>query len=609
LSSSLSFKHRLIVALLVLNAGIYFVWLYFPVLSWGYIWDDLSFLRDALNYKPGAPLHPAVFSGSNFYRPVGYLSFVLEAKLFGVNPSVSHAINIGFLLLLMAVLFITAFGLLADKMSVMARVSVSLLLIVSVGSLPLMGEPIAWVSARFELMSTFFMMVGVALYCFMSGVKLRGILLGCFFLLALLSKESVAPALLLFPLTLALREWRGQKAFYSVFIGEQFLRPFLALMLAFVLYLALRLVRFDGDFAPVSVFDFYSPFEHMRLIFESLTQYLDILFRPWIYPPPYFVVDFAQPAQSGWWLTVFLCSAVILLFAVAAIRTGCKPLLIPLMFFVWLLPVSNVLPIFPGLFSVAPRYLVAPVLMTAVTVLLWLPARVSRVTVAVFWVGALAVAIVAVPANRDFVKQYETNERFWDVLVERYGLYHAVVAMNAITSKAAMSNYDAAHERFVVAREKLDLGEAFVDRYVYQLAYGRGSIDDSARDVAKRKLDEVSSGLSLLSMGQAAPLLDLVRWLNTSALFMVHDCRSMDEIYRIGVSSLNIETDVVAQIVTVASTSPLLFSLIGYPLEKFDSPFKQEQGRELVRLLQRDLKRCGVVYSIIDGPMKAASTN
>lgn len=588
--------------MLLFNAGLYILWLYLPVLGGGYVWDDLAFLRDALNYTPGASLETAVFSGSNFYRPVGYFSFVLEAHLVGVDPLISHAVNVGILMLLMAVVFIAAFNLLAEKTTVFWRVVMSLALVVCLASMPLMAEPVAWVSARFEIISALFVMLGVSLYCFLSSSVLQNVSLGGFFFLALLSKESAAPLLVLFPFALALRDGRGSgRRFWLRFNSPRFWRPVVSLAVAFCLYLILRVLHFDGVFTPVNVFDFYAPMEHFRLVFESIAQYLDILFRPWIAPPPYYVVDFSQPRSSSWWGSVVAGFAVVCLLSVAAIQYGRGVLFIPLMFFVWLLPVINVLPIFPGLFSVAPRYLVLPVLMTVFTILLLLPARVSRLFCALFVGLALVITICAVPANRAFVHQFETNERFWDVLVARFGVYHKVVAVNAITSKIGMSDYDTAHERFVVAREKLDLGEAFIDRQVAQLAYGRGTVDDVAREVVRRKMDEWFSGVGLLSLGVNKPLLESTGWLNIAAFILVYDCRPMDEVYRINSSSLSIEADVAAQIVLMASTNPLLFSLAGYPLEQFDSPFKREQGRELVRLLQRDLKRCGIGYFVYDG--------
>lgn len=596
----MSIRQRFIGGLIAINIVIYVFWLYLPVLGSGYIWDDLSILRDALNYTSGAPLHPAVFLGSNFYRPIGYLTFVAEAKLFGVNPSVSHGINVMLLAVSMGLMYVISVACLSAKLGAMLRFAVSLGLVVMLASLPLMAEPVAWVSARFEVLSLLFLLVGAGYYCFGPGSLSRDVVLGALFLLALLSKEAAAPFLVVFPLAVALREDLLKQSVFSVIADSRFLHPFCALGAAFGVYTMLRVVRFDGAFAPVSVFDYYTSMEHLKLIMQSFAQYAEILLRPWEAPPPLYTVESGEGMTNGWWFC-FAIGSVSILLLIAAIKTKQKLFILPLLFLLWLLPVINLFPIFPGLFSVAPRYLVLPVAMVAVTVLLWLPSEVSRIGAGVFLLFSLCVTLIAVPANRDFVSQYGTDERFWDVLIERYGIYHPVVAMNGITSKVATFNYDVAYNRLLVARRTVELNESFVDRQIAQLAYARGLVDVESREVVSRKLSELSSGASLLALDRILVRLDLARWLNLKALFAIQGCEPTARAHEIGVDSYQIEDDVAAHLVVASTTSPMLFLLAGYPLEKFDSPFKREQARELVRLLQRDLKRCGASYFVYDG--------
>lgn len=597
----LTSKQRLIVGLIAINIVIYVFWLYLPVLSGGYIWDDLSILRDALSHTFEKALHPAVFQGSNFYRPVGYLAFVVEAKLFGVNPLVSHGINLMLLAVSMGMMYVLSVVYLSGKLSVALRCTVPLGLVVMLVSLPLMAESVAWVAARFELLSLFFLLVGVAYYGFGPGILSRDVVLGVLFLLALLSKESVAPFLVAFPLVIALRERVWEQSVVSIVTDSRFLRPFCALAASFGIYVILRVIRFDGAFVPVSVFDYYSPMEHLRLIIQSFAQYADILLQPWKAPPPFYIFRTDEEITAGWWLGLVIGLASILFLFLAAIKTKQKRFMLPLLFLLWLLPVINLFPIFPGLFSVAPRYLILPVTMVAVTLLLWLPAVLSRMSAIAFLLFSLCVIVISIPASRAFVSQFETDDHFWDVLIDRYGIYHPVVAMNGIKSKVATFNYDVAHHRLLVSRKSVELSESFVDHQITLLAYARGLTDVESKAIVSRKINEWLSGTSLLALDRSMARLELARWLNMKALFAIQACELMDLSYESAIDAQQIENDVTARLVAASATSPLLFLLAGYPLDKFDSPFKQEQARELVRLLQRDLKRCGVGFSGYDG--------
>lgn len=589
----MSFRQRVIVSLIAFNVALYVVWLYFPLLGWGYIWDDLSVLRDALDYTAGSPLHPAVFAGSNFYRPLGYLSFVVEARLFGVSPTVSHLINILLLGLTIAVVFVAAVMLLAGKLGGVSRIVLSVIIAIVIASLPLMGEPVAWVSARFELLSLLFALLAVVCYFSLLRPLAKEISLGFLFLCALLCKESVAPLIIVLPLVSVLREPLEVKAFLGVVSSPHFFRPLRALAVGFCLYSIFRLWMFHGLFTPVSVLDYYSFGEHLRLVVESVSQYFRILLIPWEAPAPFYVVGRNAVMTPGWWTVLLVGLLLLSLLVLLAYKTRKKRFLIPVLFVVWLLPVINLLPIFPGLFSVAPRYLVAPVVMTVVAILLWAPIISSRLILGFSMLIGVCIVAVAVPANRVFVQQYETDERFWDVLVDRYGLYHPVVAMNAVSSKFANAKYDIAYERLVGSRADLTLSQEFVERHVVQLGYARGVSDAEALELVWRKLSELSSGKALMALGEAQSRADLARWLNMSALYSVQTCSSPESVRRLALSVLSMDQDLTSQIVVAATASPQLFLLAGYPLHEIDSPFRREQGRELVRLLQRDLRRCG----------------
>ena len=72
--------------------------LYLPTLSHGFVWDDTYFLTDLPFLRDpdlwwrqiGEPL----FVSRNYFRPLPLLTFVVEARLGGLDPFLFHLTNI-----------------------------------------------------------------------------------------------------------------------------------------------------------------------------------------------------------------------------------------------------------------------------------------------------------------------------------------------------------------------------------------------------------------------------------------------------------------------------------------------------------------------------------
>lgn len=132
-------------------------------------------------------MHPS------FIRPLPSLIFWLQYKLFGVEGSYSHLINIAFhagnaylLFWLLKKLRISAYA---------ALISGFMFLI-----MPIAAEPVTWSAGRFDLMSTFFILLATGLYLISVRNKSKARYVGALFaaFAAMLCKESSMILVILF---------------------------------------------------------------------------------------------------------------------------------------------------------------------------------------------------------------------------------------------------------------------------------------------------------------------------------------------------------------------------------------------------------------------------
>lgn len=136
--------------------------------------------------------------GDFFFRPLGYLSFWIDAHWAGASPLRWHAWSVFLHLLNTALVYV-----LARRVSFQKFASLSAALFFGLhGSRP---EAVAWVAARFDLLAAFFSLL--ALYCATRYFEHRiwPALLTVFTAAALLNKESAYCLPLLVPGVLLLR--------------------------------------------------------------------------------------------------------------------------------------------------------------------------------------------------------------------------------------------------------------------------------------------------------------------------------------------------------------------------------------------------------------------
>ena len=142
-----------------------FLYLYYQVISFNYVWDDtIVILRNPLLMSPELTwslLAQPVLPGTSYFRPLVFLSWYMERQWFGLNPAISHVINIVFLYGSTLLLF----HLLRQLLSRQPNAEV----LAALGALVFLCHPrnveaAAWISGRFDVFATFFLLAG--LYAF-----------------------------------------------------------------------------------------------------------------------------------------------------------------------------------------------------------------------------------------------------------------------------------------------------------------------------------------------------------------------------------------------------------------------------------------------------------
>jgi len=294
--------------------------------------------------KPFSPVAPGL------YRPVTTISFAKDYALFGMRPFGYHLSNILLHAAISGLVFLLAWQLLR---SVFAAGVTALLFALH----PVHTEAVTWIAGRSELLAAFFTLLSLLFFLHFRKTEAKKsfffiMLSGIAYFLALSSKEIAAPL----PLALLLLE--GDQALSK----KKKYTPYAAFVLAVILYVALRFTALGT----LSV-----PLEHIRtaglslwgrmlLMAPIILHYVQLLFFPWGLRIEYDWVEFS-PLIIGASSAII---AMIVAFGIWCLRTG-RHTVAPLhtagvgilWFFLFLLPVSNIMPIGE---IVAERFLYLP---------------------------------------------------------------------------------------------------------------------------------------------------------------------------------------------------------------------------------------------------------
>jgi len=338
--------------------------LYWPVNSLGYVWDDTVLFQDSpLLRNPEniwVSISTQLLPGTNYFRPAVLLTFIAEFKLFGVQASVSHAVAYALFLINCSLVGLLAWRLCRHH-STASRVLRVALAILVYGCNPVLLESAAWVSGRFDLMVTTFVLLGcVALSC-TQGIA-RCFLVALCFLLALCSKEMAVT----FPLIAVVWLWMErpqvsgiQQRFYMLLERENLLLCFFIAVIG-VAYLATRYALYSGFYASDSLFEQSSFFVRLAYVGQTAWFYIHMAVWPFADLSPIHPFDPLKMSLAQEVAGVLIVVVLITLCALLLIR-GRQAGLLVLCALVTLLPVINIIPLLISGNIGQERFLTLPV--------------------------------------------------------------------------------------------------------------------------------------------------------------------------------------------------------------------------------------------------------
>ncbi|MDF3867525.1 hypothetical protein P3W53_23860 [Pseudomonas denitrificans (nom. rej.)] len=338
--------------------------LYWPVTSLGYVWDDTALFLDSQLLRNPQNLWVSVstqlLAGTSYFRPAVLLSFITEFKFFGVDPQVSHVVSYG--------LFLTnclLVGLLAWRLSLGSagsmrpfRVALAVLLY---GCNPVLLESAAWISARFDLMVTLFVLLGCLALCCTRGL-VRSSLTALCFLMALASKEMAItfPAIVVIWLWLERPDSVGFRQRLSVLLERKSLFLLSCVAVAAIVYLGTRYSLFAGLYSSDNSLRNTPFLTKIAFVGQTIWFYAHMSIWPFTDLSPMHPFDPLQMSAGQTVVGVAMVIAFLTLCATLALR-GNRVGLLTLCALIALVPVINIVPLIISGNIGQDRFLTLPV--------------------------------------------------------------------------------------------------------------------------------------------------------------------------------------------------------------------------------------------------------
>lgn len=374
---------------------------FFNTLFFEFVWDDNYQIITNYDIRTLEGLLKLIFSPipsmPNYYRPTFIISLYMDYGLWGLNPLGYHLTNLILSILNNILIFFISSMIFKNN-----RIGFITAIIFAIH--PTHAEPVAYISARNELICTFFLFLSLIFYLkFRLGTKksLTIILSTVFYFFSLLSKENaVIMPLLIFLYELSFHKNDINKSFKFLFF----------FVLATLIYFLLRL-----KFTTLSE---NAPLIHRLLTFPKIFVYdLFLLFFPFFHKT-FYQVDIINNFFDKYFL-FYLLFLIIFLSGSLIISKYDKRLFFCLKWvFITLIPVSTLITlIYPTL--IAERYLYLPsvgfsmflaVIFNDIYDLSYKKKPFLKIVLKyLFFVVSIIFAIVTIFRNLD----YKSNMDFW----------------------------------------------------------------------------------------------------------------------------------------------------------------------------------------------------
>lgn len=155
------FDSKKIIYLFYIISFIVFLFLYYQVANFEYVWDDAMVVeRNPLLMSPELTwslLSQPVLPGTSYFRPLVFVSWYIERQWFGLDPVVGHITNILFFYGSTLFVFFLIRQILRHQPYATGLAVFGALIFLCH---PRNVEAVAWISGRFDVFVTFFLLAG-----------------------------------------------------------------------------------------------------------------------------------------------------------------------------------------------------------------------------------------------------------------------------------------------------------------------------------------------------------------------------------------------------------------------------------------------------------------
>lgn len=300
-------------------------WSYQQVLDNKFVWDDEVFLNQRSDYRQSDAIEMAFkkpfFISTDYYRPLAVISYVLQVSQTGVDPKPFHAANLILHLCNVMLVYLAALFTLKRNQLVKNESVIALFIATFYGLHPALIEATSWVSGRFDLLVTFFLLLTLLFDQIFQRRKLvQFALVFISYLCAAFSKEAalsfIASLLIWHQLLASLRndEFSLRVSFEAFKSG---LPSYVAIVAGAVIYSVTR-IHFLGYFTSQGVYSDYGSFiQHLLLISKAAWFYAMAALFPLFKIAPFHYQEMPISLDDKVaWLSVALSALFLILFAV-----------------------------------------------------------------------------------------------------------------------------------------------------------------------------------------------------------------------------------------------------------------------------------------------------
>jgi hypothetical protein len=350
---------------------------YARVLGFDYVWDDDYIITSQLDLSGRSfsfsELSRPFLYDFVYFRPLAILTFYMDVFIAGYNPGFSHGVNL-VLHILNSILVFFICRCILDKTGRSASIYPPFFAALLYAIHPAMTEVAAWISGRFDLLATFFILSATWVYIKSSQKWLKMILVPFLALLALLCKETgiMFPiAILCVSAALHVSANMKNRAVYLHILCEN-----MALIFVFIItwffYMALRLKIYGYEYVEkLNVFNLTYFFEKGFLALEALKFYLIQVFFPFGrisagHPIEYTISPWSVTDILGNIATLTIMASMVI-FAIRRFSCSAWIFLSGLMY---LLLVLHIVPIFIGTNLGHERFLATPLAFWSIAIAL-----------------------------------------------------------------------------------------------------------------------------------------------------------------------------------------------------------------------------------------------